>query len=101
MILMLWLLAAAATSPQSKSIVENDRVAVREVRSAVAQPIQASADREAVVVFLSDGKVGDVAFEKKGASLNGTRAIIVELKDRRMAPYANTSGYPNAFPRPR
>ena len=40
-------------------------------------------------------------FEHKGStSPSGGRTIVIELKDRTVAPLANKSGYPNAFPRP-
>jgi hypothetical protein len=100
-ILLLWLLLMGAVEPpHSTVIIDNDRVLVRDVGAPTPVPIPVGAAHDAVVVFLSDGKVGQVAFERKGSSLTGRRSIVVELKDRTAAPYPNTSGYPNAFPRP-
>ena len=100
MTLLLWLLMAAVEPPHAKVIVDNDRVVVRDVGAPTPIAVPVSDTHDAVVVFLSDDKVGDVAFERKGASLSGRRAVVVELKDRKVAPYPNTSGFPNAFPRP-
>src|SRR5712671_4151338 len=51
--------------------------------------------------------IGDVRFELKGGGHReeGVGAavphdIVIELKDAKVPPLANTSGYPNAFPRP-
>ena|SRR5439155_7760049 len=52
--------------------------------------------------------IGDVWFDRKGIghreeAVGGAvapRTIVVELKDMKVPPLANTSGYPNAFPRP-
>jgi hypothetical protein len=52
-------------------------------------------------------KIGDVQFETRGQghredSVGAAvpRDIVIELKDVRVAPLANTTKYPNAFPRP-
>jgi hypothetical protein len=52
--------------------------------------------------------VGEVVFEPKGtqqlqegtASDHPARSIVIAFKDHPMPPPENTSGYPNAFPRP-
>lgn len=75
----------------SKPVVDNDRITVWDVTTASAQPV------DAVVVSFS----GKAAFLPKGTSpkING-RSIVIDLKDHPVAPIANTSGYPLAFPRP-
>ncbi|HWZ45018.1 MAG TPA: hypothetical protein VNW97_16205 [Candidatus Saccharimonadales bacterium] len=82
------------TVPQTavKPLIENDRVAVWDVpASTTAQPL------DAVVVSLS----GSAAFLPKGAPPKITaRSIVIDLKDHPVAPIANKSGYPLAFPRP-
>jgi hypothetical protein len=52
--------------------------------------------------------IGDLSFERKGTghreeaigSAPPPRSIVIELKDAKVTPLANTSGYPLAFPRP-
>ncbi len=87
------------SSPQAtpKPSIDNDRVTVWEVTGPVAaQPL------DAIVVSLS----GSAAFLPKGKTLNATgesnkgRSIVIDLKDHPVAPIANTTGYPLAFPRP-
>jgi hypothetical protein len=75
-----------------KPVIDNDRVAVWDVTdSANAQPF------DAVVVSLS----GSAVFVAKGTTpkIDG-RSVVIDLKDHPVAPIANTSGYPLAFPRP-
>jgi hypothetical protein len=44
---------------------------------------------------------GSAAFLPKGTAPNvAGRSIVIDLKDHPVAPTANTSGYPLAFPRP-
>ena len=80
-----------------KPVIDNDRVAVWDVPGpADAQPL------DAVVVSLS----GTAEFLPKGMTPKlaegkpAGRSIVIDLKDHRVAPIANTSGYPLAFPRP-
>jgi hypothetical protein len=82
--------AGVRTAPQP--LIDNDRVTVWDVGSAPsAQPV------DAVVVSLS----GNAEFLPKGKTPNATgRSIVIDLKDHTVAPIANTSGYPLAFPRP-
>lgn len=94
--------SAQTTGGQDKLIVDNQRVTVREVQSRADGGARVGADRNVVVIGL---KKGDVAFAPKGSGTvslgkDETRAIVVELKNETVAPLKNTSGYPNAFPRP-
>src|SRR5437764_15473168 len=100
MILLLWLWLGAVEPSHSTVIVDNDRVVVRDVGAPTPLPITVGPVNDAVVVRLDNEKVGDVTFARKGTSAIGRRAIVVELKDKKVAPYPNTTGYPNAFPRP-
>jgi hypothetical protein len=86
-------------SPQTamKPLIDNDRVTVWDVTGhATVQPV------DAVVVSLS----GNAAFLTKGTAPaaagepNAGRSIMIDLKDHPVAPIANTTGYPLAFPRP-
>ncbi len=83
-------LAGPQTGP--KPLIDNDRVAVWDVTDSTAgQPF------DAVVVSLS----GSAAFLPKGTPLKaGGRSMVIDLKDHPVAPIANTTGYPLAFPRP-
>lgn len=85
------LLAAALIQTGAQPVVDNDRVTVWDVTTASAQPL------DAVVVSFS----GKAMFLPKGSApkVDG-RSIVIDLKDHPVAPIANTSGYPLAFPRP-
>jgi hypothetical protein len=80
-----------------KPLIENDRVVVWDVTGpTTAQPF------DAVVVSLS----GSAAFLPKdtkpqiAAGTSSGRSIVIDLKDHPVAPIANSTGYPLAFPRP-
>jgi hypothetical protein len=82
--------AGPQTAP--KAVIDNNRVAVWDVTDpTTAQPF------DAVVVSLS----GRVACLPKGTTpkIEG-RSMVIDLKDDPVAPIANTTGYPLAFPRP-
>jgi hypothetical protein len=93
----------------SPLIVDNDRVTVTEV-AWDASSAQAPHSRDTVTICLTcaSGKAGEARFEPKGTAhgvekaVNGKPAtsIVIELKDHAVAPLANKTGYPNAFPRP-
>ena len=107
-----------------KQIVDNDRVAVWDVIWPTDRqiPVQRRV-LDTVTVALTDGpirvvditgaertvtrKIGDVQFQTKGSGQREESQgagvphdIVIELKDVKVAPLANTSKYPNAFPRP-
>ena len=114
---------ATSSFEGAKQIVDNARVTVWDViwedGHGAAQPLPG----DTVTIALTDGpirivditgtektvtrQVGDLQFEVRG---EGHRAesvgasvphdIVIELKDAKVAPPANTSKYPNAFPRP-
>ncbi len=75
-----------------KPLIDNDRVAVWDVTAlTTVQPL------DAVVVSLS----GHATFSPKGTPLKAAeRSMVIDLKDYPVAPIANTTGYPLAFPRP-
>lgn len=84
-----------------KVIVDNDRVNVQEVVWD-AQNSGAKHTLDTLTIALT-GQVGKVAFEPKGSAHVGEiggRSIVIALKDHPVAPLANKSGLPNAFPRP-
>ncbi len=65
-------------------LVDNDRVNVRE-RPTIAGP---------------PGAIVRQTPDSLWVSLTPSKAIVITLKDKVVAPIANTSGFPNAFPRP-
>src|SRR5205814_8639291 len=75
------ILAQAAGDPP---IIDNDRVNVRE-RPTIGGPA---------------GSMGRKTPNEIWISVTPSKAIVITLKDRVVAPIKNTSGYPNAFPRP-
>lgn len=85
------LFQAAAPSP-SKPIIDNERVTVWDTSS------PRTYTHEFVAIELSDGSAW---LGKAGSKPTSSgRTIVIELKDNKVPSLANTSGYPNAFPRP-
>ncbi len=89
-----------ATPGSTGPIIENDRVTVWDVTAAdpnAPQPAHES-------VWVSVVRPGDVQVKAQGARGDvvglGGRAVVIDLKDKRVAPIANRSGHPLAFPRP-
>ena len=92
-LLLCAMLSEASPQTAPTPVIHNDRVTVWGVGGAT--PTARTLD--AVEVSLS----GSAAFVPKGKSSNVTeRSIVIDLKDNPVAPIANTSGYPMAFPRP-
>ena len=86
------MLSQVAAQAPSKPVIDNERVSVWDVTTAVpAQPM------DAVVVSLS----GNAVWTPKGTppKIDGP-SIIIDLKDHPVAPIANPTKYPLAFPRP-
>jgi hypothetical protein len=108
----------------AKPVIDNERVAVFDVTLAKGQAIPARPRGfDVVKVYLAGGTIrttqpdgksivvtrsaGDAVFEPKGMAVgeelvsgDPAREIVIELKDHKVEPMQNTSGYPNAFPRP-
>jgi len=97
--------ALAADDPHAKvmqsaalavrAVIDNERVTVWDTTSHLPP-----AAHDFVAISLSES--GNAIFGHAGDTVGtaGSRTIIVELKDHRVAPIANNSGYPNAYPRP-
>lgn len=107
----------------AKQLIDNERVTVWDVTTGKGQP--AAMHRhpyDMVLVDLADAtvrvtsengrqsnntvKTGHVGFTRKGSadqqegvSDQARHFIVVELKDSKVSPLANQSGYPDAFPR--
>jgi len=109
-----WLAIAAAgvvaqSSAPGTPIIDNARVAVFDMKVPNAVKRLGRVDADVVVISLggNGAAVGAVTFEPRGAAevkglehSAGPRAMVVELKDAQVPPLKNTSGFPNAFPRP-
>jgi hypothetical protein len=89
---LLCLMLLQAPPQTAKPSIDNARVTVWDVSGPMAaQPL------DSVVVSLS----GTATFVPKGVTPNiAERSIVISLKNDPVAPIANTSGYPLAFPRP-
>jgi|SRR5580658_5704097 hypothetical protein len=100
LLLTIILQAVAQTAP--KPVIDNDRVTVWDM----AEPPTAQS-LDAVVVSLSGGAsflprngTPEISGPKIFGTKIGGQSIVIDLKDHPVAPIANTSGYPLAFPRP-
>jgi len=97
------LLGASAISAQAP-LIQNNRVTVWDV--APGAPVPATS--RDVVTFVIPGNAAiaqaTAVYRAKGAAAQplpaGARAIVIELQDATVAPLANATGYPLAFPRP-
>jgi hypothetical protein len=97
----LLLLSLAAAGQTVQPVVDNERVTVWDVTWAKGQPNPLPrTEHDFVAVSLT--KRGTAVFKPKGDTPGeeGSRTVVIELKDARVAPLENKSGYPNAFPRP-
>ena len=75
-----------------RPIIDNQRATVWDIAS--PRPFA----HEFIAVELADGSVW--SGKAGNAPASHGRAIVIELKDNAIPPLANTSGLPNAFPRP-
>jgi hypothetical protein len=108
--IVLWFAAICTQDPAAPAgggpIIDNERVAIWDTTwTSGTRPIRH--DHAFITIYVTGGtspkKPGDVEFDKKGSALRagpGARTIEIELKDHPVSPLPNTSGYPDAFPRP-
>jgi hypothetical protein len=84
--------ALAAETPPA--VIDNERVKVFDTTAAMA----AMPDDFVAISF----DKGTAVFGRAGETAGhyGARSIVVDLKNHPVAPLANNSGYPNAYPRP-
>ena len=91
---------AEAAAPAGGPLIDNDRVTVWDITAVDPNSPKPQGDS----VWISLARPGEAFVKSKGASADaaslGGRAILIDLKDKRVPPLANRSGYPNAFPRP-
>jgi len=88
-------------------IIDNDRVTVRDSTWTRGVPASLELQTTDSVWIAVSPSVGDVRYWAKGAPRRAERSIgspirmiAIDLKDHPVAPLKNTSGVPNAFPRP-
>ncbi len=102
---------AQDAGPAHKPVVDNERVTVWDVMWTKGQTNPARGhDVDAVVMRIAGSKAGSAYFSPKGdrrdehgeadTPTGAPRSLIIELKDRPVAPIENKTGYPLAFPRP-
>jgi hypothetical protein len=96
---------AADESPRAKmmqaaalpvrAVIDNERVTVWDTASSLP-----AAAHDFVAISVS--QPGNAVFGHAGDTVGkaGSRTVIIELRDHPVAPMANNSGYPNAYPRP-
>jgi len=87
-------LGIATLSHSAEPVLDNERVTVWDTVNALPP-----AQHDFVAVSLS--QKGTAVFGHRGdiTGKPGTRTVVIELKDHPLAPIANNSGYPLAFPR--
>jgi hypothetical protein len=92
--LLFLFLGMAAVGHGAEPVLDNDRVTVWDTTGPLPP-----AQHDFVAVPLT--QKGTAFFGHKGdiAGKPGTRTVVVEIKDHPLAPIANNSGYPLAFPR--
>jgi hypothetical protein len=95
---------AGTPSAAGRPVIDNERVAVWQIGPDDPARPASTVAADSVEISL-DQPPGAVLFLKKGSRRTSTRTpgsmVVVELKDHPAGSVANTSGYPNAFPRPR
>ena len=87
-------LTVPAVASEALAVIDNERVRVFDTTAAVP----AMPDDFVAISFAG----GDAVFGHagEGAGSPGARTIVIDLKNHPVAPLANNSGYPNAYPRP-
>jgi hypothetical protein len=85
-------MGAAGSSAAAQPSIDNERIFASEVRG-----VQTPAAHDFVAVSLTHP--GRAVFGHKG-EVPGTDGVVIELKEHPVAPLANPTPYPLAFPRP-
>jgi uncharacterized RmlC-like cupin family protein len=116
--------AGAATAAVADPVIDNERVTVWDVKLTPGASGPATPhDEDTVIMFLEGGqirtvdgsgktttierKAGDAVFVPRGSDATDTlvsggpaHEVVINLKDHKAPPIANTAGLPAAFPRP-
>lgn len=87
-----------------KPIIDNERVVVWDL-AGVQSKLLLSQDYDKVEIYIAKDQGTAFFMPKVGSStiafpFRPERTILIGLKDHKVAPLPNTSGLPNAFPRP-
>lgn len=89
------LLCLASLAFAAEPIIDNERVAVFDTTA----PLPA-AQSDFVTVSLTHKGTASLGKKAEVPNKDGEHSIVILLKDHPVAPLANTTGYPLAFPRP-
>jgi hypothetical protein len=89
------LLCFAALSQAAQPIIDNERVTVWDVTSKLPP-----AAHDFVAVSLTRKGTAVLGHKGEAPGKDGEHTIVIELKEHPVAPLANKTGFPNAFPRP-
>jgi hypothetical protein len=87
--------AGLATARAAQPVIDNERVTVWDVTGKLPP-----AAHDFVAVSLTHKGTAVLGHKGETPGKDGERTVVIELKDHVVPPLANTSGYPNAFPRP-
>jgi hypothetical protein len=94
-----------AFGQEPKPVIDNEHVTVWDETLTKDSP----RPTDTVVLWIAGPKVRTAQFIPKGSKLDpmgagkgteGSRSLIIDLKDAPATPYENKTGYPPAFPRP-
>jgi hypothetical protein len=98
------LFCAAAFGQEAKPAIDNERVTVWDVTWKNGQKNPARGHgRDVVTMWIAGPKARQAFVTRRGDGGKGGevgRSLEIELKDNPVAPIANKTGYPLAFPRP-
>jgi hypothetical protein len=124
LVLQIFLIILPVQAQVVSPVIDNPRVTVRDVTLVPGRPgVLVQHDTDFAIMFLTGGKIRTtdaagktrIVQRQAGGAVYGTkgteeknevvselpaRLVMIELKDFRMAPTINKTGYPAAFPRP-
>jgi hypothetical protein len=102
----LTLIASTAAAADVPPLIQNTRVTVWDVMPGTKAP-DTNPSHDVVTFVIRGDKTnprGEVLYRANGAAGKpapaDTRRVVIELQDVKVAPLANATGYPLAFPRP-
>lgn len=93
------LFAGAVMAAETAKTVENDHVLARDVWDAAGKPLGVTAGRDAFVIDVINA-TAEFLPKGKAANAPSAKVVVIELNRPPGKRLANTSGYPDAFPRP-
>jgi hypothetical protein len=93
-VLLTFALCFTALSQVPQPIIDNERVTVWDTASPLPP-----AEHDFVAVSLTNKGTAVLGHKGDTPVKDGSRTVVIALKDHPVAPLPNKSGYPNAFPR--